>query len=69
MIQPLEIQLKTVSAVYDAKKSSLVSVSCSNQHEVLGFAIIATDYLIVASGSADVKVCLSRIRIGKNNFC
>ena len=41
---------------YDVKKSTLLNVACSNEYEVLGFAIIEPDLLIVASGSPDVKV-------------
>ena len=41
---------------YDVKKSTLLNLTCSNEYEVLGFAIIEPDLLIVASGSPDVKV-------------
>ena len=44
------------SGQYDIKKSSLLSVTCSNQYEVLAFALLDPSYLIVASGSPDVKV-------------
>jgi len=41
---------------YDVKTSSLLSVTCSNQYEVLAFALVNPHYLVVASGSPDVKV-------------
>lgn len=49
------IQDDTISQ-YSLKKASLMSVTCSNQYEVLEFAILEPSYLIVASGSSDVKV-------------